>query len=289
MSHVAVAVATGLGAATAYGVASAVQHDQVGRLAAPGGFDPSLLTRLARRPLWLVGMGADVLAVALQAVALRFGPVALIQLLVVGGLPIAVVLSASFARARLTRRQVGGLVLCTAGLACAVPASTAVGLGHPAGRIAWVSAVGLAMVVIALLLIFASTRPGSAGPLQGVAAGIAAGTSSVLLAVCAARFGNLPGLLASPAPYAAAVSGLAALLLTQQAFQTGSLGAPLAALSVAEPAVAVVLAVSVLHQQLPSGAAVLAAGTLGVAAAVAGVLLLSAAPREPAVRASVSR
>lgn len=275
MADTWVAVAAGLGAAFAYGAGSAVQHDQVSKEETRGGFNPGLLGQLARRPLWLLGIVADGLAVALQTVALRFGPVALVQLLVVGGLPIAVLLSALSARTALRSRQVVGLLLCTVGLACAVPASTTVGLGRPAGRATWVGAVALAAIAVVLLLAIAHRARHVAGLAHGLAAGIAAGTSSVLLAVCAARLGHLPRLLSSPVPYAALAAGLVALLLTQQAFQSGSLGAPLAALSVAEPAVAVFLAVAVLHQRLPSTPGVLAVGATGVLSAVVGVLLLA--------------
>ena len=277
MSSTAVAVGAGLGAAAAYGLASAVQHDQVGQVEQTSPLNPGLLAALARRPVWLLGIVADGLAVALQAVALRYGPVVLVQLLVVGGLPIAVVLSAAWARQRLQSRETLGLVLCTGGLALAVPASSTVNLGHPAGARLW-TAVGLLVVMSVLALVGLAHRDPGAAPLAtGVAAGITAGASSVLLAICAARIGDPVALLRTVVPYATIALGLSTLLLSQAAFQTGSIGTPLAALSVTEPAVAVLLAVTALHEHLPTAVSARGAGILGITGAVAGVLTLSAA------------
>lgn len=273
-ANVALAVAAGLGAAVAYGAAAAVQHHQAGQVAERGALNPGLLAALVRRPLWLVGVAGDSVAVALQAVALRFGPVVLVQLLIVGGLPIGAVLSTLGARQRLSRRELLGLLLCGGGLAAAVPASTLVGLGHLAGRRSITAATVVVLALTVGLLLAARAR--RAAPLAlGLAAGVTAGTASVLLAVCAAEFGNLGHLLRTPAPYAAVVIGLVTLLLSQSAFQTGRISTPLAALSVAEPVVAVALAVAVLHQHLPSSGLALVAGGLGTAAALAGVLVLA--------------
>jgi hypothetical protein len=130
---------------------------------------------------------------------------------------------------------------------------------------------------VGLLLLLARLRPRTAGLATGSAAGIAVGGGSVLLAVCATRFGDLGALLTSAAPYATVAVGLLGLLLSSAAFQTGSLGAPLAALSVVEPVVAVVLAAAVLHERLPTAPGPVAAALAGGALAVAGVLVLARA------------
>jgi hypothetical protein len=43
------------------------------------GFDPRLIVRLARRPVWLAGIGAMILEFACQVSALHFGALALVQ------------------------------------------------------------------------------------------------------------------------------------------------------------------------------------------------------------------
>lgn len=274
-----VAVVASLASAASFGVASALQHAQTRQVARRGALDPALLASLARRPVWLLGGAADLLAVVLQAVALAYGPVSLVQPLLVAGLPVAVLLSCAIEHRRPLRAETGGVLLCTAGLAALTPLTATAGLAPPPGRgVATVAGVLLAVVVGALLLV---ARTGRSAPLlTGLAAGAVVGAGSVLLAVCADRVGDLGALLASWAPYATVAVGLLGLLLSQAAFQTGALGTPLAALSLAEPAVAVLLALTVLHEHLSATPVRAALGAVGAAAAVGGVLLLAAAPRE---------
>jgi len=266
------AVLAALLAAALFGVASALQHEQAGAVEASR--SPGLLLDLARRPRWLLGIGADIGAVVLQAVALGLGTVALVQPLLVAGLPVAVALSAALEHRRLLRREVIGVLLCTVGLALLGPAAAGTTTGQaPSRPLSFLVGAGIAAAVGGLLLA-AHQVPGLAPGLAGAAAGLVIGAGSVLLAVAAGRVGDLPALAHSVAPYAAVVVALLGLLLAQSAFQTGALGAPLAALSVSEPVVAVVLAVTLLHEQLPTGAASRAGLVAGAVLAVSGVLVL---------------
>lgn len=148
-------------------------------------------------------------------------------------------------------------------------------LGQPAAAKGWVGlAVGVGAAV--LLLVGLSRRwPGCAPAAIGVAAGITAGASSVLLAIGAGRIEDPRALFMTIVPYAAVALGLLTLMLSQGAFQTGPIGTPLAALSVTEPLAAAFLAVTMLHERLPSSALLILTTGLGATAAVAGVLVLS--------------
>ena len=271
MSTTAGAIAASLGAATLFGLAAALQHQEA--RAVETSASPSLLVTLARRPVWLVGIVADVAAVGLQGLALGLGSVALVQTLLVAGLPLAAVLSALLAHRRLHRHEVIGLLLCSAGLALLGPALSSTPLGHaPSRPDALLAAVLVAAVVLPLVALRGRPR---FGPLfAGAAAGVVIGAGSVLLAVAAGRVGDWPALFGSWALYAAVAVGVLGLLLAQVAFQTGDLGAPLAALSVVEPVVAVLLAVAVLKETLPSTTGSRVAAAAGAVLAVAGVVAL---------------
>ena len=282
MSRAALGIATAaaLGSAAAFGSASAAQHQQAGVVARRHALDPRLIVSLVKRPVWLLAIGGDIVGVVLQVVALRFGPVPLVQPLIVAALPVAVVVSAAMRRTSVTRRQVGGLLACSTGLVLVTPASATADLGHAAGARAWLIAGCVLTVVVGVALLMARLRPAFAPVGVGLAAGVTAGTSAVLLATCAARLHDLRGLFTSPSPYAVAVVGVLAMLLTQSAFQTGALATPLATLTVAEPIVAVVLAATVLHQTVATGFWLRAAALIGAAVAVLGVVVLA---RERAV------
>ncbi len=266
------AVVAALTSAGLFAAASAAQHHEARAVAAS--VRPSLLLTLARRPLWLLATVADVLAVAVQALALRLGPVALVQALLVAGLPLAVLLSAALGHRRLRPAEGGGVGLCAAGLALLSPALAATTEGSAPTRSAGVgAAVVVALVVLVLLLARRNRRWGGAA--TGGAAGVVLGAGAVLLAVTAARLDDVTAALGTWAPYAAVIVGLLGLLLTQVAFQTGDLAAPLAALTVVEPVVAVVLAAVLLGERLPTGAGHVGALVLGGSLAVSGVLVLA--------------
>ena len=268
----ALAVGAALGAASLFGLASAVQHREARKVASTA--SPRLLTTLARRPWWLVSIVADVGAVGLQALALARGSVALVATLLVAGLPLAVLLSAGLSRRRLTSLEIRGLLVCSAGLAVLGPALATTTLGSSPSLTSGLLATVVVAAVV-LLLLAARHHPRYGGLLAGAAAGTVVGAGAVLLAVTATRIqdGRFPGL-----PLFGAVAvGLLGLLLSQVAFQTGELGAPLAALTVVEPVVAVLLAVAVLGESLPGGAGHVAALAVGSVTAVAGVLVLSRA------------
>ncbi len=282
------AVSLALGAAGLFGLASALQHQEAGKVQTS--VRPGLLVALVKRPLWVLGSLSDLGAVCLQAVALGLGSVALVQTLLVAGLPLAVVLSALLERRALHRHEVVGLGLCSLGLALLGPALSSTPSGHVPSRYAAAFA-GSAVLTLVLPLLALREDPRFGGLYAGVAAGAVIGAGSVLLAVAAGRFPDWSALLGSWAPYAAVLVGGLGLLLAQVAFQTGDLGAPLAALSVAEPVVAVFLAVTVLHESLPTSPGARTAALSGAALAVAGVLALCRphAPGRPHAPVRVAR
>lgn len=273
-----IALAAGTGAAASFGLASAVQHLEAARALRRGPLDPRLLGQLIRRPLWQLSFVAETAAIGLQTLALRYGPVALVQAFLVTGLPVAVLLSALFDGRRLGMRELVGLALCAIGvgvLACVLPTSE-VAANTPA------TAPALSALVVVMLVIVVLLRAGRAarwsGVTAGAAAGVAIGTASVLLAVSAAGVDRPNRLLASWPPYALVAVGLAGLALAQSAFQTGALGPPLASLTLVEPVAAVVLAAALLHQGLPTRVFDVVGAVLGAALGAGGVLLLAGPP-----------
>ena len=274
-THLPVCLALASASAVAFGLASALQHRESRRTAQRGPLDPALLRALGARPLWLLGLCADVAAVALQALALRYGPVAVVQPVLLAGLPAAVLLSAALEHVRVSGRQAQGVALSVGGLALLLPVLTTVGRAGPAGRPAALVAAAVLVAVTGVLLAVARRRPRLAAAALGAAAGMSAGTASVLLSVCVGRAGDPVALARSLAPWATVLAGLLALLLSQAAFQTGALGAPLATLSVVEPVTAVALAVAVLHERVSLSTAAVAATGLACALCVAGVVRLS--------------
>src|SRR5438067_5034376 len=76
-----------------------------------------LLVGLAQRPRWLLGIAGDFVSFGFQALALAFGPLALVQPLAVTGLLFAVPLAVRWRGRRLGRLEWLGTVAVAGGLA----------------------------------------------------------------------------------------------------------------------------------------------------------------------------
>src|SRR5689334_17669002 len=101
----AIAVLAALAAAASFGVAAALQHRQARLTPDAGGV--RLLARLAAQPLWLAGIALAALAYGMQALALAFGPLALVAPIVATDLLFALPVAARWSRPLRARDWLG--------------------------------------------------------------------------------------------------------------------------------------------------------------------------------------
>jgi hypothetical protein len=219
---------------------------------------PSLITSLARRPKWLIGLALDAGGFFAMAAALGLGAVAFVQPILAMALLMSLMLGA-----RLQQRNVrpadwtAALVLC-GGLATflyEVPPRGGRDL-VPVAR--WVVA-GPAIVGAVLLCIAGAqvSRGPARGLLLGVGASIAFATSAVLTKAFMHYLGQ--GIFAwipHWEPYAMAVVIIAGFVVMQSSFQTGHLAASVAGLQAPGPVVAVVLGIGLLDETVTVDTAV---------------------------------
>ncbi len=164
-------VAVLLAAATAslYALATSLQALEARHAPKSEALRASLIARLVRRPLWLAGTAAGLLAWPLQAVALSFGSVTLVQPALGFGLVVLLVLGARVLHERVGLREIAGVLGIAAGVAglgYAGPAET--GAFTTGGT--WFTGVALAIVAPAPYVL---RRLGRAGGLPtSVAAGL---------------------------------------------------------------------------------------------------------------------
>jgi len=142
----AVAVLLAVVASSLYALSTALQALEARAAPRESALRASLLTRLARRPLWVLGACAGVLAWPLQAMALAAGSVALVEPALGAGLVVLLVLGSTLLHEHVGRREVAGVlavVAAVAALTVAAPGET--GAFTTTGS--W--AIGLALVVVA--------------------------------------------------------------------------------------------------------------------------------------------
>jgi hypothetical protein len=213
---------------------------------------PSLITSLARRPRWLVGLALDGGGFVAMAAALGLGSVAFVQPILALALLFSLMLGSLLHHRKFRSIDwAAALVLC-AGLATFLYEVPPRGGRDLVPFARWVIAgpviasVGLACVVGAQV-----SRGPARGLLLGVAASIAFATSAVLTKAFMHYLGE--GIFAWVPhwePYAMAVVIIAGFVVMQSAFQTGHLAASVAGLQTPGPVVAVVLGVGLLDEQV---------------------------------------
>jgi drug/metabolite transporter (DMT)-like permease len=277
-----ISVVAALGAAMVLGVSSVAEQRGTKRVQSRRPLSPRILLDLARQPLWVLAIGGSVTGFALQVVALRFGPLALVEPILVCDLIFAVVISA-----HLRRRW--DPVMLAAVAACALGVAGFLVIARPTGGHATVSfavvlplAAGLAAAVAGCLAVARRSR--DLRPLAlALACGINYGVAAFLAKLVTSEFsGGLPHVLTHWPIYALAVVGPLGFILNQDAFQQGTLLAPvLAIITACDPIISIALAALWLNEKLASSPAAIAGEVTSLLLMTGGIIVL--AHRSPQV------
>jgi drug/metabolite transporter (DMT)-like permease len=279
------AVVAALAAALSYGVSAILEQRSVHQVAERGVFAPRLLVDLARRPLWLASIVATVIGAALQALALHFGPLALVQPILVLDLLFAVLIASGLRRAAPDRVIFAGVVFCTAGVAVFLAVSQPTGGTETVVSLSAVMPLAILLgVVLAICLSWAKFGPRTARPLVlGLACGVCNGVAAFLLKLV--TFSLAQGFsepLEQWPVYALAIVGPVGFLLNQEAFQSGTLIAPaLAVITTVTSLVSIGIGYLWLNENVASGPWDVVTEVASLAAMTAGIAML--AYRAPAV------
>ena len=275
-----VAVPAAVLGAASFGLASVLQHRATKLVETSRTLDPRLLVRLSRRPIWVLSIGAVIAGLALQVVALAYGPIVLVQPLLVTGVLFGAVFSALLAHRRVDRMIVLGSLACVAGLAAfLLLARPSGGTGTIAGGAEVLPlAVALGLVVLVAIVVAGRFEGGPRVLALATATGVLYGVTAGLIKVVTAqiRTGGILEPFQHPVLYVVCVVGPIGFLLSQNTFQQGALVAPaLAVITVVDPVVGVAVGVGWLGEQVAMTPPVLAGEAVAAAVAVAGIVVLA--------------
>ncbi len=217
---------------------------------------PTLLLRLLRHPLWLLGLVADVAAFGFQALALHKGSLTIVQPLITTSLLFTLALTALWTHRSLPIAEWAAVLLVLAGLSVflivASPNEQSVAVANSRGWLLCTTAVcGVAVIAVAAGLRFSgAVRTG----LFGVAAGIADAYMAVLAKAFAGSFGHgLVGVFWTWTPYALVAGGLTAMLLVSTAYQAGHPTVSLPIITVVDPLVGSLVGITLFGERLMIG------------------------------------
>jgi hypothetical protein len=227
-----VAVLIAIAGAITFGASDVIEQRATHKVAKRPPLDVKLFAELAANRLWLIGIAVDIAGSVMQAFALHFGALALVQPILVLDLLFAVVITYVLARRRPDWVTTAGVLCCTGGLvlflAVARPQSPAVHVGPTI-----LLPLGLASAgVIALCLVAWRVGPRTFLPLStAFACGVIFGITAFLLKELTQTIGlgfNPPS---QQWPlYAFIIAEPLGFLLNQNAFQESSLIAPVLAI-----------------------------------------------------------
>ncbi len=253
------------------------------------GFDLWLVVRLARQPIWLLGIASMILGFGFQVTALRFGPLALVQpilalelLIVFGYLAIA-----GSRRVRVRRRDWLAAAAMSAGIGLFLGlASPSAGRQHAPGG-AWLLA-GLVTGALVVVAVCASAGPGrklqrgrGTSPSRraaflGAATGISWGFVAAIIKEFSSHLGGgIGAIFATWSPYALVAVGAATMVLASHALAAGPLAASQPGFTVLDPLSATLMGQFLFAEHLRTQPVDLILEALALAVVVAGALVLS--------------
>ncbi|MFF8933667.1 hypothetical protein ACF08O_02785 [Streptomyces paradoxus] len=270
MNAVLVAVALSLVSALAYAAAAVAQERLASRSPGAG------TLRLLGSGAWWWSVGLNASAALLHVVALRYGPLTVVQPLGALTLVAAVPMGARMAGRRVSPVEWTGTALTLLGLGAILVTASG---PAPDDVLSVPEALAVAGATAAFIGVL--SRPGARPGLRhATASGLASGVASALTqtVTVAATDRTGPVLSVQVVVVALLVAAFAAggLLLSQTAYR-GGLGGPLAMVTLANPLAAAVIGLSLLGERLQGGPAGVLLALAGAGLASWGVVLLSRA------------
>lgn len=274
-----VAIVFAVAAGAAFAVANLVQQ-RAARSSPSGPLSPRLILELVRNRTWLIGLGLVATSYGLQSVALSFGPLSLVQSIMVSEIVFTAPVSARLHDERVGPRLVLGALAVATGLPIALVSAAPHGGNPVASDAGWVLVVGAVGVIVGLGLLARRLLHGvyRASALAFCGA-VVMGTQSALLAVSLVHLRQgAVAVVSAWQTYLLIIASLVGGWLIQAAYRDGPLAASLPMLDAGEPTVAALIGVLLFGEQLEGGPVRLPLAILGMALVLAGIVTLDTAP-----------
>ncbi|GAA2228789.1 hypothetical protein [Streptomyces indiaensis] len=270
MSAVVIAVALSLVSAVAYAAAAVAQERLASRSRGAG------TLRLLGTGAWWWSVGLNASAALLHVVALRYGPLTVVQPLGALTLVAAVPMGARLAGRRVSAVEWRGTALTLLGLGALLVTASG---PAPDDVLSVPEALTVAGATAALIGVL--SRPGARPGLRhasasGLASGVASALTQTVTVAATDRSGPVLSVQVIGVALLVAAFAAGGLLLSQTAYR-GGLGGPLAMVTLSNPLAAAVIGLSLLGERLQGGPAGMLLALAGAGLASWGVVLLTRA------------
>lgn len=268
MSATVLAVVLSLFSAVAYAAAAVAQERLASRNPGSG------MLRLLGSGAWWWSVVLNASAALLHVVALKYGPLTVVQPLGALTLVAAVPLGARVAGRRVSAAEWRGTAYTLLGLAAILVTASG---SAPDDVLSVPEALAVAGVTAAVIGLLArrGARPGLRhASASGFASGVASALTQTVTVAATDRSDSLLSVQVIGVALLVAAFAAGGLLLSQVAYR-GGLGAPLAVVTLANPVAAAVIGLTLLGERLQGGAAGVLLALAGAGIAAWGVVLLS--------------
>ena len=239
-----------------------------------------LLVSLARDRTWLAGLGTGFASYGFQALALAFGPLALVQPIFLCELLFAVPYSVRANHLTLHGREWIGLLCVPAGLAVGIVAAhPRMGNALPALS-SWGAAIAGVTLVAGVTVLAGRRATGAPRSSLFACAGatVMALQSALLDATVSLMKQRELGVFVAWQPYLLIVATAFGVLLVESAYQAGPLAASMPVIDAVEPSVAIAMGVTLFGERVNAGPPDLLGTAAGLVAFLVGIVLLDTSP-----------
>jgi drug/metabolite transporter (DMT)-like permease len=240
----------------------------------------SLITHAIRRGIWLVGFALMLVVFALQAMALRFGQLSVVQPVLTTELLFLLLILAVWFRYRLGWQEWLGSAIIVTGLgAFFLLADPRGGNLVPTTR-QWVVASVILIVAIAGFIVAALRGPrwwraAAFGAATSVTAAYSAALTKATTTYITQGWGHV---LTHAQPYLLAVTGIGTVFLIQNALHAGPITASRTTMVTLNPLISIVLGITLFGDVLRSGTPFVVAELAAMVRLVTGVVVLARSP-----------
>jgi drug/metabolite transporter (DMT)-like permease len=236
-----------------------------------------LIVHLLQRPVWFAGVLSVIAGFLLQAVALGYGQLSVVEPILIVELPATLLIAALVFHSRLGRREWGTSLVMTAGLAGVLfflaPSS---GTSTGVTGLAWALGVGINVGVVALAVAWG--RLAATGAPQAAVLGVATGcgfglTAALIKGVTEVFAHGFTAVFTSWQFYAMIAAGAGSMFLLQSALNSGRLLAAQPGFTLSDPVVSVAWGVFVFDEKIRTGLYLILAGVCAVLVGAATIVL----------------
>jgi uncharacterized membrane protein len=240
----------------------------------------SLMAHAIRRGIWLIGFGLMLVQFGLQATALRFGQLSVVQPLLTTELIFLLIILGVWFRYRLTVQEWLGAVTIVIGLGgffivAAPKGGNAIPTNHQ-----WLvaSVLLISLVTGCILAALRGPRWWRAAMFGAATAVTAAYTAALTKAITNYTKEGWGHVFTHFQPYMLAIAGLGTVFLIQNALHAGPITASRTTMVTINPLVSIVLGLTLFADRLRSGPAWVALELLALGVLVVGVVILARSP-----------